>query len=151
MVSKLVQLSFFLVFSICIFGRFHFSKAHKAPAMYVFGDALVDVGNNDRLTFSFNKANFPHYGIDFHNKQATGTFGNGKNTADFLGKLSTMHDTKYRFHLFLVQTKPNLYNMREGQIHSCGRTLIVSTFCLLCMEMLQLRKLACQLHHHIFT
>jgi hypothetical protein len=57
------------------------------PAMYIFGDSLVDVGNNNHLKLSFSKADYHPYGIDFLNHIPTGRFTNGKNAADFLGKL----------------------------------------------------------------
>lgn len=63
--------------------------------MYVFGDSLVDVGNNNHPSFSFNRATFPHYGIDFPHKEAPERFGNGKNSADFLGKISTIYATDF--------------------------------------------------------
>lgn len=62
------------------------SKAGTVPGMYVFGDSLVDVGNNNYLKSSFAKANFPHNGIDYPTRKPTGRFGNGKNAADLLGK-----------------------------------------------------------------
>ncbi|GFP79117.1 GDSL esterase/lipase at5g55050 [Phtheirospermum japonicum] len=52
--------------------------------MYVFGDSLVDVGNNDHLPLSIIKANFPYNGIDYPGQKATGRFCNGKNAADIL-------------------------------------------------------------------
>lgn len=55
------------------------------PAIYVFGDSLVDVGNNNYLAISLAKADFPHNGVDFPGQKATGRFSNGKNAADFLG------------------------------------------------------------------
>lgn len=58
------------------------------PAMYVLGDSLVDVGNNNYLRLSVDKADFSHNGIDFPTGP-TGRFSNGKNTADFIGKLHT--------------------------------------------------------------
>lgn len=54
------------------------------PGIYMFGDSLVDVGNNNHLSLSLAKANFPHNGIDFPTGEATGRFSNGKNVADFL-------------------------------------------------------------------
>ncbi|CAH1422726.1 unnamed protein product [Lactuca virosa] len=58
------------------------------PAIITFGDSAVDVGNNDYLNTLF-KANYPPYGRDFANHQATGRFCNGKLasdiTADTLG------------------------------------------------------------------
>jgi len=62
------------------------SEAEMVPAVYVFGDSLVDVGNNNYLTLSIAKANHRHYGIDFPTHKPTGRFSNGKNAADFVGK-----------------------------------------------------------------
>ncbi|KAJ1701288.1 hypothetical protein LUZ63_001067 [Rhynchospora breviuscula] len=56
------------------------------PALYVFGDSLVDVGNNNHLELSLLKADFPHNGIDYPGKKATGRFSNGFNFADFLAQ-----------------------------------------------------------------
>ncbi|KAF3949487.1 hypothetical protein CMV_024648 [Castanea mollissima] len=56
------------------------------PAVFVFGDSLVDVGNNNYLKLSLAKADFPHNGIDFPTKKPTGRFTNGKNAADFLAE-----------------------------------------------------------------
>ncbi|KAF9589663.1 hypothetical protein IFM89_026820 [Coptis chinensis] len=36
------------------------SMAKMVPAVFVFGDSLVDVGNNNYLTLSIAKADFPH-------------------------------------------------------------------------------------------
>ncbi|KAF2285737.1 hypothetical protein GH714_007530 [Hevea brasiliensis] len=65
---------------------FKLSTAQMVPAVFVFGDSLVDVGNNNYLPLSLAKANFPHNGIDFPTKKATGRFSNGKNAADFLAE-----------------------------------------------------------------
>ncbi|OVA16892.1 Lipase [Macleaya cordata] len=54
------------------------------PALYVFGDSLVDSGNNDYLQTQA-KANYKPYGIDFHNG-TTGRFTNGKTVVDFIAK-----------------------------------------------------------------
>ncbi|KAJ0571532.1 putative triacylglycerol lipase [Helianthus annuus] len=58
----------------------------SVPGLYVFGDSLVDVGNNNYLAISLAKADFPHNGVDFPNRKATGRFSNGKNAADFLAE-----------------------------------------------------------------
>ncbi|KAG0479258.1 hypothetical protein HPP92_010116 [Vanilla planifolia] len=58
------------------------SLGHKA--LYVLGDSLADVGNNNYLS-TLLKANFPYNGVDFAGGKATGRFSNGKNAADFLG------------------------------------------------------------------
>lgn len=57
---------------------------NSISAMYVLGDSLVDVGNNNYLRLSLDKADFSHNGIDFPTGP-TGRFSNGKNTADFIG------------------------------------------------------------------
>ncbi|KAF5176667.1 GDSL esterase/lipase [Thalictrum thalictroides] len=56
-----------------------------APAIYVFGDSLVDCGNNNyRLTLL--RVNYTPYGADFVDG-ATGRFTNGKTFADFTAQL----------------------------------------------------------------
>ncbi|XP_038719301.1 GDSL esterase/lipase At5g22810 [Tripterygium wilfordii] len=52
------------------------------PAFIVFGDSVVDVGNNNHL-YTIIKANFPPYGRDFANHRPTGRFCNGKLASDF--------------------------------------------------------------------
>ncbi|XP_050367734.1 GDSL esterase/lipase At5g55050-like [Argentina anserina] len=78
--------SFFTIFSIIVSVFLALSNAQTVPAIYIFGDSLLDVGNNNYLTISTAKANFPHNGIDFPTKKATGRFCNGKNAADFLAE-----------------------------------------------------------------
>lgn len=72
-----------LFLCVLLFGSGCLSES--VPGLYVFGDSLVDVGNNNYLTISLAKADFPHNGIDFPTGKATGRFSNGKNAADFLG------------------------------------------------------------------
>ncbi|PWA73953.1 SGNH hydrolase-type esterase domain-containing protein [Artemisia annua] len=55
------------------------------PAMFVFGDSLIDNGNNNDLT-SFAKANYFPYGIDF-NGGPTGRFSNGYTMVDTIAEL----------------------------------------------------------------
>ncbi|CAH8363440.1 unnamed protein product [Eruca vesicaria subsp. sativa] len=61
-------------------------KLASIPGLYVFGDSLVDVGNNNYLPFSLAKSNYPRNGVDFPKKKATGRFCNGKNFADVLAE-----------------------------------------------------------------
>jgi hypothetical protein len=57
------------------------------PAMYVFGDSTLDVGNNNYLPGAgVPRANRPYYGVDFPGGLPTGRFSNGYNTADFIGR-----------------------------------------------------------------
>ncbi|KAL3528672.1 hypothetical protein ACH5RR_007994 [Cinchona calisaya] len=56
------------------------------PALMIFGDSVVDVGNNNRRLTIF-KANYPPYGRDFTNHQATGRFCNGKLATDITAEI----------------------------------------------------------------
>ncbi|GAB2274669.1 hypothetical protein Dimus_009440 [Dionaea muscipula] len=53
------------------------------PAMFMFGDSTLDVGNNNHI-YTFTKANFLPYGRDFIDHQPTGRFSNGKLAIDFI-------------------------------------------------------------------
>ncbi|XP_021768502.1 GDSL esterase/lipase At5g41890-like [Chenopodium quinoa] len=54
---------------------------------FLFGDSLVDAGNNDYL-FTLSKADTPPYGIDFSPSggQPTGRFTNGRTVSDIIGQ-----------------------------------------------------------------
>ena len=59
------------------------SKREMVPAMFIFGDSLIDNGNNNNLP-SFAKANYFPYGIDFEGGP-TGRFSNGYTMVDEIG------------------------------------------------------------------
>lgn len=71
--------------------------AQQVPAMFAFGDSLIDDGNNNGLN-SFAKSNYYPYGIDFY-QGATGRFCNGKTVVDALCKLSLLH---FHFHFHMA-------------------------------------------------
>ncbi|XP_042954681.1 GDSL esterase/lipase At5g22810-like [Carya illinoinensis] len=52
---------------------------------FIFGDYVVDIGNNHIYTFI--KANFPPYGRDFVRHERTGRFCNGKLAIDFIADM----------------------------------------------------------------
>lgn len=56
----------------------------QVPCYFIFGDSLVDNGNNNQLS-SLARADYLPYGIDFPNGP-TGRFSNGKTTVDVIGK-----------------------------------------------------------------
>ncbi|XP_023519631.1 GDSL esterase/lipase At1g71250-like [Cucurbita pepo subsp. pepo] len=56
------------------------SETNGVPAIFVFGDSLVDVGNNNFLR-SVARANYYPYGIDFLSGP-TGRFSNGRTVID---------------------------------------------------------------------
>lgn len=58
--------------------------APQVPCYFIFGDSLVDNGNNNAIS-SLAKANYQPYGIDFPGGP-TGRFCNGKTTVDFLAQ-----------------------------------------------------------------
>eukprot|EP00249_Psilotum_nudum_P037063 c938_g1_i1 orf=296-1387(+) len=59
--------------------------AHPFPAFFVFGDSLVDVGNNNYI-LSLATANYRPNGIDFP-AGPTGRFTNGKTVVDVITEL----------------------------------------------------------------
>ncbi|CAL4950809.1 unnamed protein product [Urochloa decumbens] len=56
-----------------------------SPCMYIFGDSLVDNGNNNNI-LSLARANYRPYGIDFH-EGPPGRFTNGRTMVDFLSDM----------------------------------------------------------------
>ncbi|KAI9121321.1 hypothetical protein K1719_008354 [Acacia pycnantha] len=62
----------------------------QVPCYFIFGDSLVDNGNNNALQ-SLARANYLPYGIDF-NGGPTGRFSNGKTTVDVVAELLGFDD-----------------------------------------------------------
>ncbi|CAN6456877.1 unnamed protein product [Victoria cruziana] len=61
-------------------------KKKKAPALFVFGDSMVDNGNNAFLPNPEAKFDFLPYGVDFP-EGPTGRLTNGMNPADVMAQL----------------------------------------------------------------
>ncbi|KAK2994714.1 hypothetical protein RJ640_002520 [Escallonia rubra] len=57
----------------------------QGRAFFVFGDSLVDNGNNDYLVTTA-RADSPPYGIDYPTHRATGRFSNGLNIPDIISE-----------------------------------------------------------------
>lgn len=80
-----------LVFTMlfCIVGRseglVQTPKNHTMAALIVFGDSIVDAGNNNFLK-TVVKCNFPPYGQDFAGGIPTGRFCDGKIPSDILAE-----------------------------------------------------------------
>ncbi|CAK7328521.1 unnamed protein product [Dovyalis caffra] len=62
------------------------SATPQVPCFFIFGDSLVDNGNNNNLATAA-KANYRPFGIDFSNETTTGRFTNGRTTVDIIGEL----------------------------------------------------------------
>ncbi|KAF4376763.1 hypothetical protein F8388_025634 [Cannabis sativa] len=67
------------------------STQQRVPAVFLFGDSTMDVGNNNNLP-TLVKSNFLPYGRDF-NHTPTGRFSNGKLAIDFLVKDQLLFET----------------------------------------------------------
>jgi phospholipase/lecithinase/hemolysin len=65
------------------------TAGNKAPVMYIFGDSMSDVGNNNYLLLSIAKCDYPWYGIDYKSGFPTGRFTNGRTIGDIMGKHCT--------------------------------------------------------------
>ncbi|GLT44539.1 hypothetical protein SLA2020_184270 [Shorea laevis] len=63
------------------------AKNATFPAIFVFGDSIVDTGNNNNITLTIARCNFPPYGRDFEGGKPTGRFSNGKVPSDFAAEL----------------------------------------------------------------
>lgn len=61
------------------------AQQQQVPCMFIFGDSLVDNGNNNGL-LTLSKANYMPYGIDFP-EGASGRFTNGRTFVDALAQL----------------------------------------------------------------
>ncbi|KAK9063085.1 hypothetical protein SSX86_016955 [Deinandra increscens subsp. villosa] len=60
-------------------------EADAARAFFVFGDSLVDNGNNNYLATTARADNYP-YGVDYVTQRATGRFSNGYNIPDLISQ-----------------------------------------------------------------
>jgi hypothetical protein len=65
-------------------GRGWGVKQPVVPALILFGDSTVDVGNNNFLP-TLVKSDFMPYGRDFDTKTPTGRFTDGRMVGDFVG------------------------------------------------------------------
>ncbi|CAI0435548.1 unnamed protein product [Linum tenue] len=62
------------------------SSGKSTPAVFVFGDSILDTGNNNYLP-TLSKCNFPPYGRNFPGGKPTGRFTDGKVISDLIGFL----------------------------------------------------------------
>ncbi|KAF8053653.1 hypothetical protein N665_1387s0011 [Sinapis alba] len=53
------------------------------PAVFYFGDSIIDTGNNNNLTTEM-RCNFSPYGMNFPTGVATGRFSNGRVASDYI-------------------------------------------------------------------
>ncbi|KAI9384421.1 hypothetical protein POPTR_012G060700v4 [Populus trichocarpa] len=85
-----LHLSIFLLLIVTFCEQDHVHGEPKVPCYFIFGDSLVDSGNNNNLE-TIAKVNYPPYGIDFPGGP-TGRFTNGRTIADIMGELLGFDD-----------------------------------------------------------
>lgn len=73
---------------------------YSVPAVFVFGDSIVDTGNNNNL-ITQAKCNYPPYGKDFPGGQATGRFSNGRVPSDLVGINKNFEPETFTFSPYL--------------------------------------------------
>ncbi|KAK7843842.1 gdsl esterase/lipase [Quercus suber] len=123
------------------------------PALIIFGDSVVDVGNNNDLE-TIIKSNFLPYGRDFVKHKPTGRFCNGKLASDFtaenlgftsyppaylskrakgknlLGEQQLEHYKEYKTKLVEIAGRSNASSIISGAIHliSAGSSDFVQNY-----------------------
>ncbi len=92
----------------------------SVPAYFVFGDSLLDVGENNYVPNAEYHANFPPYGETFFHRP-TGRFSNGRNLGDFFGA--------WLLTLFWNNSVASDLKMRDGwgQISSLARDFFMAS------------------------
>ncbi|KAG8059493.1 hypothetical protein GUJ93_ZPchr0002g24651 [Zizania palustris] len=99
---------------------------HLVPAVYVFGDSTVDVGNNQYLPGN-SPLQLP-YGIDFPLSRPTGRFSNGYNVADFIAKFLGFKRSPPAYLSLTPQTSRLLMRGRfRGASYASGGSGILDT------------------------
>ncbi|WCJ43720.1 GDSL esterase/lipase At5g33370 [Euphorbia peplus] len=81
--SRILICSIVLALAISMGG--YAPQVGAARAFFVFGDSLVDNGNNNYLATTA-RADSPPYGIDFPTHRPTGRFSNGLNIPDLISQ-----------------------------------------------------------------
>lgn len=79
------------------------TTSKSPPVIYIFGDSMSDVGNNNYLLLSLAKCDYPWYGIDYKTGYPTGRFTNGRTIGDIMGKLHSSNSHEYNYYFFVCQ------------------------------------------------
>lgn len=87
-------------------GSFLCPFADAARAFFVFGDSLVDNGNNNYLATTA-RADSPPYGIDYPTGRPTGRFSNGFNIPDFISRffIFACFSVHFPFHYYANEVR----------------------------------------------
>lgn len=88
--------------------------AESARTFFVFGDSLVDNGNNNYLPTTA-RADSPPYGIDYPTHRPTGRFSNGFNLPDLISTFHITHSTIFMHVNYSVELLiPNIVTHRPA-------------------------------------
>ncbi|RXI06422.1 hypothetical protein DVH24_018464 [Malus domestica] len=98
---KLITIAIVL-FLYCNAAAVELPNNEKIPAVIVFGDSIVDPGNNNNIG-TIVKCNFSPYGRDFVGKRPTGRFSNGRVPSDLVGNLTIVIVVSYFLLALLAQ------------------------------------------------
>ncbi|CAL1355526.1 unnamed protein product [Linum trigynum] len=74
-------------------ARIQLPANESIPAIFVFGDSILDTGNNNGLLASPCRSNFPPYGRAFDGGVPTGRFSDGRVPSDFMVEELGIKDT----------------------------------------------------------
>ncbi|CAI0382531.1 unnamed protein product [Linum tenue] len=74
-------------------ARIQLLANESIPAIFVFGDSILDTGNNNGLLASPCRSNFPPYGRAFDGGVPTGRFSDGRVPSDFMVEELGIKDT----------------------------------------------------------
>jgi phospholipase/lecithinase/hemolysin len=83
--------------------QYNASQGPLVTSVIVFGDSIVDPGNNNDL-LTLIKANHPPYGKDFIHHQSTGRYSNGLIPSDLIGEYLHTH-THHHSYSFPLSSK----------------------------------------------
>ncbi|KAL5539276.1 hypothetical protein UlMin_042741 [Ulmus minor] len=87
---KRMGVVFLVIVGVCLWNINGGRAAPQVPCYFIFGDSLVDNGNNNQLQ-SLARADYLPYGVDFPNGPS-GRFSNGKTTVDVVAQLLGIED-----------------------------------------------------------
>ncbi|KAG0520542.1 hypothetical protein BDA96_08G083200 [Sorghum bicolor] len=109
--------------SSCSLGSSEVQRRSVVPSIYVFGDSLVDVGNNNFLPPPAPRALSP-YGID---SSLTGRFTNGYNLADLVARRLGFTKSPPAYLSLTPSSKLDLLTCRVGASYASGGSGILNT------------------------
>ncbi|KAJ7521021.1 hypothetical protein O6H91_19G034400 [Diphasiastrum complanatum] len=99
------------------------NSVRSKPALYVFGDSIVDSGNNNYLN-TISRADYLPYGKDFDTHQPTGRFSNGRLVPDFLAAyMGITFPSPYLASNTNIQQGANFGSAGSGILDSTGSAL----------------------------